>query len=100
MTLPIYPHITSYDSIQISRYYKTFEQTFERNRKSVYAIRPPFEKRNVLLYSHEWESPSQIPRMVSNYRTTETAFLGPHLSQSMNIGQEVSLKFQQVMQTW
>ena len=33
MTLPIYPHITSYDSIQISRYYKTFEQTFERNRK-------------------------------------------------------------------
>ena len=61
MTLPIYPHITSYDSIQISRHYKTFEQTFERNRRSVYAIRPPFEKRKVLLYSHEWESPSQIP---------------------------------------
>ena len=38
-------------------YYKFLRgrQTFERNRRSVYAIRPPFEQKNVLLYGHEWE---------------------------------------------
>ena len=53
MTLRGYPHITSY-RIQISRYFPTLEQTFEREEVSMqYGLR--FEKIKVLLYRYYWE---------------------------------------------